>query len=221
MELLRRGLPGKRIPLATLAHRAEAEPENARELARRAPSRPSEDTVIKLAAAAAAGNNKVAAEHALADYETAVQRRLDRTRILVRAGPAVGLMGTLIPLAPGLAALGRGRPAPAGVGPAYRVRGDGHRPAGRHRGVRADADPDADLQRGPDRARARGGRDGHASATTHRGEQKDEAKRQKREQERKEPRQKAEERKKQEEKKQEKEKKDEAPPTEAKPEGAT
>src|SRR5262249_55837687 len=41
-------------------------------------------------------------------YELAVQRRLDRTRILVRAGPAIGLMGTLIPLAPGLAALGDG-----------------------------------------------------------------------------------------------------------------
>ncbi len=37
-----------------------------------------------------------------------MQRRLDRTRILVRAGPAIGLMGTLIPLAPGLAALGPG-----------------------------------------------------------------------------------------------------------------
>ncbi len=36
------------------------------------------------------------------------QRRLERTRILVRAGPALGLMGTLIPLAPGLAALGHG-----------------------------------------------------------------------------------------------------------------
>jgi biopolymer transport protein ExbB/TolQ len=48
-------------------------------------------------------------EHALADYEHLVQRRLDRTRVLVRAGPAVGLMGTLIPLAPGLKALGDGR----------------------------------------------------------------------------------------------------------------
>jgi biopolymer transport protein ExbB/TolQ len=47
-------------------------------------------------------------EHALADYELAAQRRLDHTRILVRAGPALGLMGTLIPLAPGLAALGHG-----------------------------------------------------------------------------------------------------------------
>ena len=37
-----------------------------------------------------------------------MQRRLDRTRLLVRAGPAIGLMGTLIPLAPGLAALGNG-----------------------------------------------------------------------------------------------------------------
>jgi hypothetical protein len=32
-----------------------------------------------------------------------VQRRLNRTGLLIRAGPAVGLMGTLIPLAPGLA----------------------------------------------------------------------------------------------------------------------
>ncbi len=106
-ELLRRGLPGRRAPLATLARRAEAEPGNARDLARKAPSAPSEDAVVKLAAAAGA-RDRMAAEHALADYELAVQRRLDRTRILVRAGPAVGLMGTLIPLAPGLAALGRG-----------------------------------------------------------------------------------------------------------------
>lgn len=108
MELLRRGLPGGRTPLATLAHRAEAEPQNARELARKAPSRPSEEAVLNLSAAASNGNDKAAAEHALADYELAVQRRLDRTRIIVRAGPAIGLMGTLIPLAPGLAALGRG-----------------------------------------------------------------------------------------------------------------
>jgi biopolymer transport protein ExbB/TolQ len=47
-------------------------------------------------------------EHALADFELHVQRRLDHTRMLVRAGPALGLMGTLIPLAPGLVALGEG-----------------------------------------------------------------------------------------------------------------
>ncbi len=50
----------------------------------------------------------VATEHALVDYELAVERSLDRTRLLVRAGPAIGLMGTLIPLIPGLAALSGG-----------------------------------------------------------------------------------------------------------------
>jgi biopolymer transport protein ExbB/TolQ len=59
-------------------------------------------------ATARATRRAVAVEHALADYELGVQRRLDRTRMLVRAGPALGLMGTLIPLAPGLGALGRG-----------------------------------------------------------------------------------------------------------------
>ena len=38
-----------------------------------------------------------------------MQRRLDRTRLLVRAGPAIGLMGTLIPLAPGLGGARRRR----------------------------------------------------------------------------------------------------------------
>ena len=42
-----------------------------------------------------------ATERALARYELAVQRRLDRTRLLVRAGPAIGLMGTLDPARPG------------------------------------------------------------------------------------------------------------------------
>jgi biopolymer transport protein ExbB/TolQ len=107
-EIVRRFIARRRRePLAALARRAEGDAEHARELARRAPSAPSEEAVVKLAAAAGAGD-RTAAEHALADYELAVQRRLDRTRILVRAGPAIGLMGTLIPLAPGLAALGRG-----------------------------------------------------------------------------------------------------------------
>ncbi|MEH3053489.1 MAG: MotA/TolQ/ExbB proton channel family protein [Patulibacter minatonensis] len=35
-------------------------------------------------------------------------RRLERPRMLVRAGPALGLMGTLIPLSPALAGLARG-----------------------------------------------------------------------------------------------------------------
>jgi len=45
---------------------------------------------------------------ALADFDFASLRRLERTRVLVRAGPALGLMGTLIPLAPALAGLAEG-----------------------------------------------------------------------------------------------------------------
>ncbi len=61
----------------------------------------------EVAVASSAGDRQLA-EEALADYELAVQRRLDRTRLLVRAGPALGLVGTLIPLAPGIAALADG-----------------------------------------------------------------------------------------------------------------
>ncbi len=44
----------------------------------------------------------------LAEFDYASVRRLERTRILVRVGPALGLMGTLIPLAPALAGLAAG-----------------------------------------------------------------------------------------------------------------
>jgi biopolymer transport protein ExbB/TolQ len=93
--------------LRELARRAVASPAAATELARAAPTAFAATALLQLAAARAAGRPR-AVEHALADYELAAQRRLDRTRLLVRAGPAIGLMGTLIPLAPGLAALGRG-----------------------------------------------------------------------------------------------------------------
>ena len=45
---------------------------------------------------------------ALADFDFDSQRRLARTRLLVRAGPALGLMGTLIPLSPALTGLANG-----------------------------------------------------------------------------------------------------------------
>jgi biopolymer transport protein ExbB/TolQ len=44
----------------------------------------------------------------LADFDFDSQRRLERTRLLVRAGPALGLMGTLIPLSPALDGLANG-----------------------------------------------------------------------------------------------------------------
>ncbi|HMJ03153.1 MAG TPA: MotA/TolQ/ExbB proton channel family protein [Conexibacter sp.] len=96
--------------LRELARRAVAEPGSAGELARAAPTAFAAVALTRIVAARSAARPQ-AAEHALADYELAAQRRLDRTRLLVRAGPAIGLMGTLIPLAPGLAALGRGNVA--------------------------------------------------------------------------------------------------------------
>jgi biopolymer transport protein ExbB/TolQ len=48
---------------------------------------------------------------ALADFDFGSQRRLARTRLLVRAGPALGLMGTLIPLSPALEGLAKGNVA--------------------------------------------------------------------------------------------------------------
>ncbi|MBK5230502.1 MAG: MotA/TolQ/ExbB proton channel family protein, partial [Thermoleophilia bacterium] len=52
--------------------------------------------------------NPLDAQRAVVDYDIYVSKRLDRVRLLVRSGPALGLMGTLIPLAPALAALGKG-----------------------------------------------------------------------------------------------------------------
>jgi biopolymer transport protein ExbB/TolQ len=45
---------------------------------------------------------------ALADFDFDAQQHLNRTRLLVRAGPALGLMGTLIPLSPALTGLAQG-----------------------------------------------------------------------------------------------------------------
>jgi len=93
--------------LAAVANAAFADPANAAAFAARAPSAFAEEAVLAIAATLAQGRPD-GVEPALAAYELAVQRRLDRTRVLVRAGPAIGLMGTLIPLAPGLESLGEG-----------------------------------------------------------------------------------------------------------------
>ncbi len=106
IELCSRARAG-RGALRSLARQILANPEQAAALSARAPSSLSRDALLEMARAVLAGE-QAGIEHAFADYELAVQRRLDHTRILVRAGPALGLMGTLIPLSPGLAALGRG-----------------------------------------------------------------------------------------------------------------
>lgn len=45
---------------------------------------------------------------ALADFDLRSLRKLERSRMLVRFGPALGLMGTLIPLSPALEGLAEG-----------------------------------------------------------------------------------------------------------------
>ncbi len=44
----------------------------------------------------------------LIDAEQRAVRRLDRTRMFIRLGPVLGLMGTLIPISPALVALAKG-----------------------------------------------------------------------------------------------------------------
>jgi biopolymer transport protein ExbB/TolQ len=106
-EYWRRRVCARDVDLRGLTQRAIAEPQHAAALAYSAPGQIAAEAMVEIASAPAADRSR-ANEHALARYELAVQRRLDRTRLLVRAGPAIGLMGTLIPLAPGLAALSDG-----------------------------------------------------------------------------------------------------------------
>jgi biopolymer transport protein ExbB/TolQ len=69
------------------------------------------DALQKAAVGTLFATNAIDAQRAVIEYDLYVSKRLDRVRLLVRAGPALGLMGTLIPLAPALAALGKGQPS--------------------------------------------------------------------------------------------------------------
>ena len=53
-------------------------------------------------------NLDIRIENTLQEYEIEVSRLLDKTRILVRVGPMLGLMGTLIPMGVALLALSQG-----------------------------------------------------------------------------------------------------------------
>jgi biopolymer transport protein ExbB/TolQ len=105
-ELWTRSRAG-RGSLRVLVRQVLSDPGQAAALSPRAPTSFAAEALVQIARARLDGES-AGVEYALADYELAVERRLERTRILVRAGPALGLMGTLIPLAPGLAALGHG-----------------------------------------------------------------------------------------------------------------
>jgi biopolymer transport protein ExbB/TolQ len=97
----------RRFDLRQVVAEAIADPSHAAHYARYARSPITARAILTIAAAPPA-ERTLMTERALVDYELAVERSLDRTRLLVRAGPAIGLMGTLIPLIPGLAALAGG-----------------------------------------------------------------------------------------------------------------
>lgn len=57
------------------------------------------------------GLGKLRASGDLAQVQSIARRRLERADLLARIPPMLGLMATIIPLGPGLAALGKGDPA--------------------------------------------------------------------------------------------------------------
>ncbi|MCM1218403.1 MAG: MotA/TolQ/ExbB proton channel family protein [Lachnospiraceae bacterium] len=52
--------------------------------------------------------DRIYCEHALADYQVNVQQELSKSRLLIKFGPMLGLMGTLIPMGPALVGLAEG-----------------------------------------------------------------------------------------------------------------
>jgi biopolymer transport protein ExbB/TolQ len=102
-ELIRR-VRGRRRTAAALAAAADARALPAALSA----ALPSRAVAAAASALVACGADVPAQERALAGFELAAQRRLEPVRLLVRVGPALGLMGTLIPLAPGLGAVAEG-----------------------------------------------------------------------------------------------------------------
>lgn len=54
------------------------------------------------------GLQKLKATNNIANIEILARKRIERADLIARVGPMLGLMGTLIPLGPGLAALGQG-----------------------------------------------------------------------------------------------------------------
>jgi biopolymer transport protein ExbB/TolQ len=71
-------------------------------------SGPMGETLDFIAANARGKGGESQVAKALADFDFGSLHRLERTRLLVRAGPALGLMGTLIPLSPALSGLAKG-----------------------------------------------------------------------------------------------------------------
>ncbi|MBD5331101.1 MAG: MotA/TolQ/ExbB proton channel family protein [Bacteroides sp.] len=53
-------------------------------------------------------NDRIYCEHALLEFQVDVQKQLSKHRLLIKFGPMLGLMGTLIPMGPALVGLASG-----------------------------------------------------------------------------------------------------------------
>jgi biopolymer transport protein ExbB/TolQ len=116
VELFRRGWrDGERVEQATTNARQALEhsdaPSAERALLPLATSAQMADTLSKLVAHHGERGADDRRAKALADFDLRSLRKLERSRMLVRFGPALGLMGTLIPLSPALDGLAKGNVA--------------------------------------------------------------------------------------------------------------
>ncbi|MEJ7825463.1 MAG: MotA/TolQ/ExbB proton channel family protein [Solirubrobacteraceae bacterium] len=93
---------------ATLALRQGDAPAAAQALMARASSAQMADALTQIIDQRADAEASDRMAKILADFDLQSLRKLERTRMMVRFGPALGLMGTLIPLSPALEGLAEG-----------------------------------------------------------------------------------------------------------------
>jgi biopolymer transport protein ExbB/TolQ len=114
VELSRRGRGGRlaEVEVASNSARAalgEGDPNSAqRALLPLASSAQMADALVELVGQHGKPGTADRRAKALADFDLSSLRKLERSRMLVRFGPALGLMGTLIPLSPALDGLAKG-----------------------------------------------------------------------------------------------------------------
>jgi biopolymer transport protein ExbB/TolQ len=114
VELLRRRRSdgGERVAQATASARAALATSNLTEAERALMPLASSAQMADTLATVVAQHGQPGADDrrakALADFDLGSLRKLERSRMLVRFGPALGLMGTLIPLSPALEGLANG-----------------------------------------------------------------------------------------------------------------
>ena len=114
VELSRRGRRGRlaEVELASASARSALGDGDAnsaqRALLPLASSAQMADALVELVGHPTKPANADRRAKALADFDLSSLRKLERSRMLVRFGPALGLMGTLIPLSPALDGLAKG-----------------------------------------------------------------------------------------------------------------